>query len=73
MAVIFKKLASTVQNWNKKRGKNLSFWRSHSYVDRYLKKKVFTLFPIRVRPAASTAFPNLALRVKSLPTPGISL
>ena len=45
MAVIFKKQASTVQNWNKKRGENLLFWRSHSCVDRDLKKnKVFTLF-----------------------------
>ena len=34
-----------MQNWNKKRDKNLLFWRSHSYVDRDLqKKKVFTLF-----------------------------
>ena len=41
----FQKISSTVQNWNKKRGENLLFWRSHSYVNRDLqKKKVFTLF-----------------------------
>ena len=33
------------------------------------KKKSSPCFPISVRPAASTVFPNLALRVKSLPTP----
>ena len=47
MAVIFKKYASTVQNWNKKqekRGDNLLFWRSQSYVDRDLQEKVFNLF-----------------------------
>ena len=27
-----------------KRGENLLFWRSHSYVDLVLQKKVFTLF-----------------------------
>ena len=38
-----KKKASTVQNLNEKRGKSLLFWRSHSYVDRDLRKKI-TLF-----------------------------
>ena len=35
------------------------------------KKRFSPCFPISVRPAASTVFPNLALRVKSLPTPDI--
>ena len=30
-------------------------------------------FPVSVRPAASRVFPNLALQVKSLPTPGLCL
>ena len=38
-------------------------------MDRDLQKKVFAL--VFVRPAASTVFPNLVLRVKSLPTPAI--
>ena len=35
------------------------------------KKRSSPCFPISVRPAASTVFSNLALRVKSLPTPGL--
>ena len=35
------------------------------------KKKSSRCFPISVRPAASTVFPNLALRVKSLPIPAL--
>ena len=35
----------------------------------YEKKRSSPYFPISVRPAASTFFPNVALRVKSLPTP----
>ena len=70
MAVIKKKKkqASTVQNRNEKRGENLLFWRSHSYAECDLQNKRFSsCFPISVRPAASTVFPNLALSVKSLP------
>ena len=36
------------------------------------KKSSSPCFSISVRPAASTVFPNLALRVKSLHTPGIN-
>ena len=56
-------------------GENLLSWRLHSYVDCDLQKKekkVFTLFSISVRLAASTVFSNLALRVKSLPTPDLN-
>ena len=61
-----------MQNSNEKRGENLLFWRSHSYVDCDLQKKRSSLcFPLSVRPAASTVFPNLALRVKILPTSDI--
>ena len=35
------------------------------------KKRSLPCFSIRVRPAASTIFPNLALRGKSLPTPDL--
>ena len=35
------------------------------------KKKSSPCFSISVRPAASTVFPNLDLRVKNLPTPGL--
>ena len=35
------------------------------------KKRSLPCFPISVRPAASTVFPNLALRVKGLPTRGL--
>ena len=35
------------------------------------KKKSSSCFPISLRPAASTVFPNLALGVKSLPTPDL--
>ena len=35
------------------------------------KKRSSPSFPISVRPAASTVFPNLARRVKSLPTPSL--
>ena len=72
MAVIFKKI-----NLNdaklEKRGENFLFSRSHSYVDCDLqKKKRFSpCFPLSVRPAALTVFPNLALPVKSLPTPAV--
>ena len=60
-------------NSAKKRGENFLFWKSHSYVDRDLhKKRSSPCFPISLRPAASTVFPNLALCVKSLPTPGIA-
>ena len=34
-------------------------------------KRSSPCFPISERPVASTVFPNLALRVKSLPTPAI--
>ena len=34
-----------------------------------ISKRFSPCFPISVGPAASTVFPNLALRVKSLPTP----
>ena len=54
-----------------KRGENLLFWISHSYEKKKKRKRSLPCFPISVRPAASTAFPNLALRVKSLPTPGL--
>ena len=71
-----KKKASTVQNWNKKRekrGENVLFWRSHSYVDRDLKKKKknFALFSNQRAVRGFISFSNLALRVKSLPTPAI--
>ena len=36
-------------------------------------KRSSPCFPIRVRPAASTVFPNLAFRVKSLPTSDLDL
>ena len=65
---------STVQNWKKKqekRGENLLFWRSHSYVNRDLKKKVFTLFSYQRAARGFNGFPNLALPVKCLPTPGL--
>ena len=40
-----------------KRGENLLFWKSHSYVDLdLLKKRSSPCFPIRVLPAASTVF-----------------
>ena len=35
------------------------------------KKRSSPCFPISVRPAASTVFPNLALHVKSWPTPAV--
>ena len=75
MAGIFKRIslygARLEYKKREKRGENLLFWRSHSFVDRDLQKKKRSspCFPISVRPAASTVFPNLALRVKSLPTP----
>ena len=37
------------------------------------KKRSSPCFPISVRPAGSTVFLNLALRVKSLPTPDLAL
>ena len=36
------------------------------------KKRSSPCFPISVRPAASIIFPNLALRVKSLPTTDVN-
>ena len=36
------------------------------------KKRSSPCFPISVRPAASTIFPNLALCLKSLPTSGLA-
>ena len=35
------------------------------------KKRSLPCFTVSVRPAASTVFPNLALRAKSLPTPAV--
>ena len=38
----------------------------------FKKKRSSACFPISVWPVVSTVFSNLALRVKSLPTPGLS-
>ena len=63
-----------MQNWNKNEVKTFYFGdhiRTWTVISKT--KRSSPCFPISVRPAASTVFPNLALRVKSLPTPGLGL
>ena len=45
--------------------------RTWTVISKKKKKRSSSCFPISVRPAASTVFPNLGPQVKSLPIPGI--
>ena len=45
--------------------------RTWTVISKKKKKRSSPCYPISVRPAASTVFPNLAFRVKSLLTPAV--
>ena len=64
-----------MQNWNIKRENEVKTFHFGDHIRTWtviFKKRSSLCFPISVRPAASTVFPNLAFGVKSLPTPALT-
>ena len=58
---------------NEKNEVKTSYFGDHIRTWTVISKKKIFCFPTSVRPAVSTVFPNLVLRVKSLPTPDLAV
>ena len=71
MAVIFNKISLNGAKLDQKKVKTFHFGDHIRTWTVISKKKSSPCFLISVRAAASTVFPNLAFRVKSLPTPAL--